>query len=1010
MQRNPTLVDVARKRLEEAPADTTFRFLVDGESEEERLSREGLVVAATRVAASLQAEGEIGERAVLLFPPGLGYVTALFGAMFAGWIAVPAYPPEPHRANEAMRRLRGILRDARPRVVLCPAFVRDLLSPRIGGEFPATKWLAIDELGSSGSAWRAPAIGHDFPALLQYTSGSTGEPRGVVLTHANLLANCEASARRFEVTSSSVGVFWLPPYHDMGLIAGLLMPVFVGGRVVLMSPLAFLERPVRWLRAMSRHSAGVSGGPTFAFDLCTRRIGELELDGLDLSSWEVAFCGAEPLRGEVFDAFAQKFGRVGFRSAAIYPCYGMAEATLFVSGGAKLAGAKYLMADPVALEARRVELDQEGVRLVGCGRVADGHELRVVDPLTREDRGDDQIGEIWVRGPSIGLEYWNRRSESESAFGAELAKQPGAKFLRSGDLGFTHDGELYVSGRLKDLIIVAGRNLYPQDIEATVSVAHPSVRRGCCAAFSVDAADGEALVVAAEVRDAAAEDEASAVRSAIHRCVAQEHGVVAADVFLVAKGEIPKTTSGKIRRAATRAEYLRRNGEARARVLERSLHRIDWIVDLAPTSRSYDQAREWLLIRDQRGVSDALQARLVASGERCRSVDCSDGSLAAAQFSKSLHVVYCAALDLEDEDLYAQAGWARSVDLAMTRLVGAIDGLNETGGSPRLSVLTQGARSVHRGEVARVGQAGAWGVVSARSGGASLRIRAIDLDPNADLRDASLDALYRELRTLDDEEQVALRGTRRFIARLRSGLNATATRRRQALISPERRGTYWLGGSFRGSGLDLAEHVARSGCRRLLIAPFDLATREVEQALRSACPGLEIVALDCRHPWQLGETLARCHDLDAPLRGAIQIGALSSDGEPSTPLTDELSRVWELQRATSQLDLDFFALGSAHALPGFAGSPEQSARDAWFEAIARARHAKGARACSMGWNPGGTPADASARPLQPDLAFDVLQSIIESGEPRGLVVLRDGEGRIALPPSAKGGRFFDEVR
>src|SRR5215203_1436512 len=521
-----TLVEVLRRRAAMEPERMVFTFLDADGAEVEVLTWAGLDEQARAVAAALQEAGVAGERALLLHPPGLGFITSFLGCLYAGTVAVPAYPPG---RNRPQVRLRSIATDARPRVVLAPSSIR------VPG-LEECRWIATDGLDAGlAEAWRETSPAPDAPAFLQYTSGSTSDPKGVVVTHANLLHNQEAIRRAFGQTAASVVVGWLPLYHDMGLIGNVLQPLYAGARAVLMAPLSFLQRPASWLEMISRYRATTSGGPDFAYGLCAGKVSEAEKAGLDLSSWAVAFNGAEPVRAGTIERFAAAFARCGFRREAFYPCYGLAEATLFVTGGAPEAA-------PV-IEAARV----------GCGRAALGQTVRIVDPESHAPCPPGIEGEIWVAGPSVAAGYWDRPEETARTFGARLADGEGP-FLRTGDLGFLSGGELFVTGRLKDLIILRGRNHYPQDLEWTAEASHPALRPGCGAAFSVETDGEERLVMLQEVERSAPDpvDIAEAVR----RAVAEAHEVAVAEVVLLRSGSILKTSSGKIRRGACRASYL----------------------------------------------------------------------------------------------------------------------------------------------------------------------------------------------------------------------------------------------------------------------------------------------------------------------------------------------------------------------------------------------------------------------------------------------------------------------
>ncbi len=466
-----------------------------------------------------------GERVVVLYPPGLDYVAALFGCLLAGAVAVPAYPPV--RGADAAR-LRAVVADAEPHVLLtAPGFGAQACD----GLATAARLVECDPATAapSGADVTGPQPG-DL-ALLQYTSGSTAEPRGVLLTHANLLANSAVIRRAFGHTRASRGVIWLPPYHDMGLIGGVLQPVFAGFPCVLMSPLAFIRRPLGWLRAISDHGATTSGGPDFAYALCARRARPQDLAGLDLSSWEVAFIGAEPVRADTLAAFTAAFASCGLRPEALYPCYGLAEATLMVTGSER--------AVPPLVRTRG------GPRpLVGCGRPDADHRLLIVDPDTRVPLPDGEVGEIWLSGSSVATGY---RRGGEDTFGAVPARG-GGRYLRTGDLGFLEAGELFVTGRIRELIVIAGRNHHPLDIELACEAASPVLRPGCGAALAIERDGAERVAVVFEVSGG---DDAETI-IAIRRAVATASGAQAGAVALLARGSIPRTSSGKVQRGRCR--------------------------------------------------------------------------------------------------------------------------------------------------------------------------------------------------------------------------------------------------------------------------------------------------------------------------------------------------------------------------------------------------------------------------------------------------------------------------
>ncbi|AKQ66397.1 Non-ribosomal peptide synthetase [Myxococcus hansupus] len=556
-----TLMELLEARTQSLGDTRLYTFLEDG-GDDESLSYAGLDLRARRIGAALQALAQAGERAVLLYPPGLEYVAGFFGCLYGGLIAVPAYPPDPTRLDRTLPRLRAIIRDARATVVLTTAFILEMGEGLFEGapELAALRWVATDSLPEgTEEGWRRPSPTRDTLAFLQYTSGSTGDPKGVLLSNGNLLHNLGLISHAFEVHSDSVGVIWLPPYHDMGLIGGILQPLYAGFPVALMSPLAFLRRPRFWLESLSRFGGTVSGGPCFAFDLCVRKVPPSEREGLDLSRWELAFCGAEPIRPEVMLRFSEAFAPVGFKGGALYPCYGLAEGTLIASGGQKGAGVLTRTWDSEALERNEAleAVGGPGARpLVGCGQTLPDQSLLVVDPEMRLPCPPERVGEIWVSGPSVALGYWERPEESEAAFGARLAdSEEGPRFLRTGDLGLMRDGELFVVGRRKDLIILRGRNLHPQDLELTVERSHAALRPGCGAAFSIDVGGEERLAVVYEV-DARKPWTAEDVVGAVRRGLSEAHEVQLHTLVLIEPGALPKTSSGKIQRRACRAELL----------------------------------------------------------------------------------------------------------------------------------------------------------------------------------------------------------------------------------------------------------------------------------------------------------------------------------------------------------------------------------------------------------------------------------------------------------------------
>ncbi len=536
-----TLVDLLCWRGEVAPGDRGFRFLVGDEEEGERRSFAELDKRARAIGAALAEEMDPGDRALLLFPPSLDYVEAFFGCLYAGVIAVPAYPPDPSRLARTVPRLQAIVDDAGARMALTTKGIARMAAG-LATQAPRLlelAWVATDEIDDGmGSQWVPPGIDGETVAFLQYTSGSTGSPRGVVLDHETLLKNEELIQGAFQSSEDHVGVHWLPLYHDMGLIGAVIQPVYCGCESVLMSPLDFLKKPARWVKAISRFGGNISTAPNFAFDLAVRKTSPEVRDGLDLSTWRVACNGAEPVRAATMRRFAAYFEPAGFDPRAFMPAYGLAEVGLIVS------------ATP-AFEPY-VQAEVEGEELVSSGRLLGDFEARIVDPEAMTVAGDGEVGELWLRGGSVARGYWEKPEKNEEVFGARLPGEGDEPWLRTGDLAALIDGELLIAGRLKDLIVIRGKNFYPQDIEAAVEGVK-GIRRGCVAAFSVDR-DEEGLVVVAEV-DGDGAGRASEVLAAVHRRVVEAYQVVPADVVLIQARTIEKTSSGKIQRFASKRAY-----------------------------------------------------------------------------------------------------------------------------------------------------------------------------------------------------------------------------------------------------------------------------------------------------------------------------------------------------------------------------------------------------------------------------------------------------------------------
>ena len=539
-----TLVQSLQQRAAQTPDQVALRFLAESAEHSVVLSYRDLDQRARTIAAALQANAGLGERAVLLFPSGPDYVAAFFGCLYAGVIAVPAYPPESTRRHH-QERLLSIISDAEPRLLLTIAS----LSEGLAQIENAPKVLSVDTLeAQQADQWVEPDLKADDIAFLQYTSGSTALPKGVQVSHGNLVANEVLIRRGFgiDLNPDDVIVSWLPLYHDMGLIGGLLQPIFSGVPCVLMSPAYFLGRPLRWLEAISEYGGTISGGPDFAYRLCSERVSESALERLDLSRWRVAYSGSEPIRLDTLERFAEKFAACGFTPNNFFASYGLAEATLFVAGGTRGRGIPALRLDEQALAANRAEPGQ-GPAIMSCGTSQPNHAVLIADPHTLTELPDQCVGELWATGPSIAHGYWRNPQASAKTF----VQHAGRTWLRTGDLGFIRDGEVYITGRLKDLLIVRGHNLYPQDIEQTIEREVEVVRKGRVAAFAVNDQGLEGIGIAAEIsRSVQKILPPEALIKAIRQAVAEACQQAPSVVVLLNPGALPKTSSGKVQRAA----------------------------------------------------------------------------------------------------------------------------------------------------------------------------------------------------------------------------------------------------------------------------------------------------------------------------------------------------------------------------------------------------------------------------------------------------------------------------
>ncbi len=557
-----TLVEYLHYRGQYQPDRQAYIFLQNGETESGSLTYGQLDRQARMIAAYLQSWQ--GERALLLYPSGLEFITAFFGCLLAGVVAVPIYPP---RRNQKLSRLLSIANDAQAKIALTTTSILADIEKRWEeeAELAQLKLIATDTIETNPQEFVPKSVIPESLAFLQYTSGSTGTPKGVMVTHENLIQTSTDLDRGWEHNSDSVIVTWLPTFHDMGLVYGMLQSIYKGCKCIMMPPVAFIKKPILWLKAISDYQGTHSGAPNFAYALCVEKTTPEQRNQLDLSSWSMALNGAEPVRADVLEKFAQAFEVSGFNRRAFCPGYGMAEATLKISAVCARDKPTYLHIDATALEQNYVvEVPDEkhlGKRtLVGCGRSKIDTKIIIVNPQTCYRSASEEIGEIWASGGSIASGYWNRTEETQETFQAYLKDTGEGPFLRTGDLGFFRNGELFVIGRIKDLIIIRGQNYYPQDIEMTVQKSHPSLRLNCGAAFTVEVKGEEKLVIVQEVeRIYLRKLNVQEVVGNIIQAVTAQHGLQVYATVLVKTASIPKTSSGKIQRHACKIGFLNRS-------------------------------------------------------------------------------------------------------------------------------------------------------------------------------------------------------------------------------------------------------------------------------------------------------------------------------------------------------------------------------------------------------------------------------------------------------------------
>jgi acyl-CoA synthetase (AMP-forming)/AMP-acid ligase II/acyl carrier protein len=599
MTQSLTLNQSLIKHAAERGGKTAYTFLNKNLEVVEEKTYQELHQSALVLAAKLRQISKVGDRALLMFTPGLDYISSYFACLYAGVVAVPVYPPQMGRQID---RVIKIIQDATPTAFLCTEDIFMQIQ-QISAEWVNSsreKWILVDQVDEKEvdtDIISPEDISQDQIAFLQYTSGSTGYPKGVMVSQGNLIENQKMIHAGFSTLEGEIKVVsWLPMYHDMGLIGTVLHPLYLGGSAVLMSPFSFLGRPLNWLEAISQHKGSISGGPNFAFDLCVDKVKEEDFEKLDLSNWKRVFNGAEPIRPETLKRFTETFSRVGFEANSWLPCYGLAEATLISSSAP-------FSEEPTILHVDKEKMEQNVVQpieanapkaqsLVSSGFSVPGQEIVIADPISFENIGEGKVGEVWLRGAHITKGYWNKDEVNQEIFQAKVKGEEEKDFLRTGDLGFLYQNQLYITGRQKDLIIIRGKNHYPQDIELSSEEAHEAIQRGGCAAFSVETQDGESVAIVCElVRNALRKHKAEEIVQAIQQKVAEVHEIPLESIALIPRRTLLKTSSGKVQRYANKKAFL--NGKLKTEFVWKAESKS--LTEEGGTEIKADNLGEWLV-------------------------------------------------------------------------------------------------------------------------------------------------------------------------------------------------------------------------------------------------------------------------------------------------------------------------------------------------------------------------------------------------------------------------------
>jgi acyl-CoA synthetase (AMP-forming)/AMP-acid ligase II len=573
-----TLVELLRTRAINQADGHAYTFLIDGKKETAPLTYGELDRKARAIASYLQKYQAKGERALLLYPQGLEVIAAFCSCLYSGVIAIPVPPPESGRLKRTLPRLQSIVKDAQAHFALTTASILSLIENVLHEfpEFEEMKWIDTETIDLElAEGWQNPEIDKDQIAYLQYTSGSTSTPKGVMLTHFNLMHHCGYLQKSCGYNADSVSITWMPYFHDYGLVEGIMVPLYSGHRCYLMSPFSFVKRPVQWLHNITKYKGTHSQAPNFAYDLCIRRVKAKDLPNLDLSSWEAAGNAAEPINPKVMTKFVDTFSPCGFSWETFAPAYGLAEYTLLVSNKPKGTKPVFLKVESTAIEQDQIVVasaeKNQGVRIFpSCGRQVCDTKIRIVDPENLTLCHEDRVGEIWVSDPSMAQGYWQREDATKETFQAYIQETREGPFLRTGDLGFYKDGELYITGRIKDLIIIRGTNYYPQDLEWTVQNLSSSLRPDYGAAFSINDDGEEKLVIVQEVERKTSLENPEKLIADIRQEISEQHEIMTHAIVLAKGGTVLKTASGKIQRRACKKNFLAGNINAIAAWCENS--------------------------------------------------------------------------------------------------------------------------------------------------------------------------------------------------------------------------------------------------------------------------------------------------------------------------------------------------------------------------------------------------------------------------------------------------------